>query len=79
MLVAVRGNQMPAIKKPELDPRRPNRTYYMCDGPGCRRRLTMAYYCYGCGKYVCDDCDEAEVFGPHEFDDHFNDKGVQDE
>jgi hypothetical protein len=37
----------------------------------CGIAVTADYLCSGCGKYVCDDCDEnLTLMGPHLADEH---------
>lgn len=41
----------------------------------CEREVDKEYFCYGCKKYICDDCEEWEsvatrTMGPHDPMDH---------
>lgn len=39
----------------------------------CGKEVDSDFYCYGCGEYVCEECDEKEPWGPHSIEDHKND------
>ena len=77
---------MPVEKSDTDDLRRPTRTYFKCDVPRCKKRVTASWFCHGCQRYVCEKCDINHVIGPHEFKDHYRkstidkstiDKGVK--
>lgn len=36
----------------------------------CGKELDEDYECFGCGSYVCDDCDETMPIGTHFVEDH---------
>ncbi len=40
----------------------------------CGREVTSDDYCYGCGHYVCEECDDYEAMdrpsGTHNVEDH---------
>lgn len=57
--------------------RETTRVYFICDGRGCQKRVTLAEYCYGCRRYLCARCEGNDVWGPHELSDHRPKKGVK--
>ena len=36
----------------------------------CHKEVNGNFYCFGCHKFVCNDCDETRVFGLHNVKDH---------
>jgi len=39
----------------------------------CGKTVSDDFYCYGCKKFVCTECDEMGIdlpFGPHSVEDH---------
>ena len=42
----------------------------------CERIVTEDDYCYGCKHFVCQDCDQTNVLGSHDVDEH---EEVEDE
>ena len=38
----------------------------------CMKVMTNYDYCFGCKKYVCEECDLLEPMGKHCADDHQN-------
>jgi hypothetical protein len=39
----------------------------------CGREVTKDDFCWGCHHYICSDCDENELIGNHDVDDHQGD------
>jgi hypothetical protein len=36
----------------------------------CGKDCSDDYLCYGCGHYVCQECDQTQPFGSHTVDEH---------
>ena len=36
----------------------------------CKKPTTEDDHCFGCGEYVCGECDETEPTGRHSLSDH---------
>lgn len=36
----------------------------------CHKEVSDDNYCYGCGEYICDSCDNDIQVGDHEVEDH---------
>lgn len=39
----------------------------------CKKKCTDWFFCYGCHKFVCEECDEMGIdldFGPHSVEGH---------
>lgn len=36
----------------------------------CDCKVTEIDYCSGCDEYICDACDETEIMGNHDPEDH---------
>ena len=36
----------------------------------CGKPCDKEDYCFGCGEYVCSNCDETSPFGSHDVEEH---------
>lgn len=36
----------------------------------CEKVVTEEEYCYGCKHFVCEDCNENDLIGNHDVNDH---------
>lgn len=48
----------------EADPNKPKECYF------CHTPCTDDQYCFGCGEYVCLNCNHFEGMGNHDVEDH---------